>query len=182
MSNKFFPRLLIVSALLGSSFVSAAGNNAAPFGVELGVATMEQVKATLGTDVKVTNAGPNKFTEGQMLDVLGPDLNVEGVQGVRFVFDKSDVLAGVIVVMDKDPNGLVKSLGAKYKLKKNNINKFMNNGSATFEKGDSVILVDAPHMSFTMEVDYLTKSMYALYNRTTANEAAQKQKRKETAL
>ena len=179
---KFFPGLLIASAMLCSPFVSAAGNNAAPFGVELGVATMTQVKATLGADVKMTDAGPNKFTGGPMLDVLGPDLNVDGVQGARFVFDKSNVLAGVIVVMDKDPNGVVKSLGAKYKLKKNNINKFMNNGSATFEKGDSVILLDAPHMSFTMENDDLTKSMHALYNRTTADEAAQKQKRKETTL
>jgi len=58
----------------------------------------------------------------------------------------------------------------------------MNNGFARLEKGDSVIEIDSPHMSFTMEVRYLTKGFLSAFNKTTNSEAESKQKRKASSL
>lgn len=171
----------VACAMVLASTAHAAGN-AAPFGVELGVATMEQVKTTLGPNVKSEDSGPNAYTKGPMFDVDGTTLDVEGVQKVRFVFDRSNVLAGVIVLMNKDPKGLYKTLSAKYKPVSNKIDNFMNYGSARLEKGDSVILIEAPHLDFSMEVDYLTRSLFASWQKSTAEEAASKKKRKAEAL
>ena len=171
-----------VACAMALAPMAHAAGNAAPFGVELGVATMEQVKTTLGPNVKREDSGPNQYTKGPMFDVDGASLDIEGVKLARFVFDRANVLAGVIVIMDKDPKGLYKTLSAKYKPVSNKINNFMNNGSARLEKGDSVILIEAPHLDFTMEVDYLTRSLFASWQQSTAEDAASKKKRKAEAL
>ncbi len=179
--RKTFFAIGMACTMAAASMAHAAGN-AAPFGVELGVATMEQVKAMLGPNAKREDSGQNQYTKGPMFDVDGASLNVEGVKLARFVFDQANVLAGVIVIMDKDPKGLYKTLSAKYKPVSNKIDKFMNYGTAHLEKGDSVILIEAPHLDFTMEVDYITKSLMASWKQTTAEQAASKQKRKAEAL
>ncbi len=117
-----------------------------------------------------------------MVSTDGSALGVEGVQSVLFIFDKSDVLAGVLVTMPKDPVGIFKTLSTKYKVVSNRIDSFMKYGSARLEKGASVVDIDAPHLSFSMEVRYMTKSFVAAHNRIVQEEAAAKERKKASAL
>ena len=168
--------------LVVSPLSQASGQNAAPFGMELGVVTLAQVRQEIGDSSPLEDEGTNKYTEGKMVSTDGRVLGVEGVQSVLFIFDKSEVLAGVIVTMPKDPVRIFKMLSTKYKVVSNKIDSFMNFGSARLEKGASVVEIDAPHLSFAMEVRYLTKSFVAAHNRIVQEEAAEKERRKASAL
>ena len=168
--------------LVVSPLSQASGQNAAPFGMELGVATLAQVRQEIGDSSPLEDEGINKYTEGKMVSTDGRGLGVEGVQSVLFIFDKSEVLAGVIVTMPKDPVRIFKMLSNKYKVVSNKIDSFMNFGSARLEKGASVVEINAPHLSFAMEVRYLTKSFVAAHNRIVQEEAAEKERRKASAL
>lgn len=63
--------------------------------------------------------------------------------------------------MKKSPVTVYKTLSGKYKTVSNKIDSFMNYGSARLVKGDSFIEIDAPHLSLSMEVRYLTKAFMA---------------------
>lgn len=155
----------------------ASAENAAPFGFELGVATLAEVKS----DMKDSrNEGTNPYSHGPMLRASGG--GVDGVQDVLFIFNPDQVLAGVVVTMNKDPVSTMKSLQKKYKMTSNRVDSFMNKGNADFVKGDSVIKLEAPHLSFTQTVTYLTNNLWASYTSSVRDDAAQRQRRKDSAL
>lgn len=174
--------VFLATVTLFPCLVSAApaqSGNAAPFGLELGVANYSQVKKSI-TDV--TDSGTNTYSGGRMLQANGEGLEVEGLKGVVFIFDKSDVLVGAVLTMAKDPKGMTKVLAGKYRQVSNNVDTLMNYGSARFEKGDSLIEINAPHLSFEMTVTYTTKALKAAFSKAVNDEAATKQKKKVNAL
>lgn len=174
--NKF-KAMLVGGLLLALSTLSLA-ENAAPFGFELGVATLAQVKAGVKDAVDI---GVNEYSRGPMLKATD-GLGVDGVQEALFIFTPEKVLTGVVLTMDKDPVSAVKTLQKKYKMTSNRVDSFMNKGNADFEKGDSVIKLEAPHLSFQQTISYLSKSLLAAYKASVKTEAAVKQKKKEAAL
>lgn len=155
----------------------ASAENAAPYGFELGVATLSEVKNDLTNS---RDEGTNPYSRGPMLRASGG--GVDGVQDVLFIFNPDQVLAGVVVTMNKDPVSTMKTLQKKYKMTSNHVDGFMNKGNADFVKGDSIIKLEAPHMSFTQTVSYLTKNLLASYMSSVRDEAAQRQRRKDSAL
>jgi len=161
---------------------NAAGKNAEPLGLELGVVNYSQVERELGSQSALTQTGINKFSNGRMFSAEAESLGIDGLNQVGLIFDQSDILVGVILTMRKDPRGVYKTLSGKYKTVTNRIDNFMNNGYAKLAKGDSIIEVDAPHMSFVMEVRYLTKGFQAAFEKATKAEDAENQKRKANAL
>lgn len=168
--------------LVMTSIASAHASNAAPLGFELGVATLNDVKTGLSDKAKLSDAGINKFSEGKMFNVAPDRLGIDGLQKVLFIFDSSDVLAAVVLTMNKDPKGTFKILSGKYRPVSNNIDSFMNNGSARLERGDSLIEIEAPHLSFSMDVTYITKRLKSVFNKTTSNDSAAKQQNKANAF
>jgi hypothetical protein len=170
---------LVLAACVGSV---ALAENASPLGLEVGVATLSQVQKQIGSQTRLKSTGTNKYSGGKMFEADGDGLNVEGVKNVTFIFDPSDVLVGVLVTMPKDPKSLVAMFSGKYKLVNNRVDNFMNNGSALFTKGDTVIDIDAPHLSFDMEVRYLSKRLREAFMKQSGAEAASKQKRKADSL
>ncbi|PUE07144.1 hypothetical protein B9Z51_14855 [Limnohabitans sp. T6-5] len=156
--------------------------NASPFGLEVGVATLSQVQKQIGDKTSLTPTGINKYSGGKMFEVDGHGLNVEGVNAVTFIFDQADVLVGVLVSMPKNPKSLIKTFSGKYKVINNKVDNFMNYGSAQFSKGDTVIDIDAPHLSFVMEVRYLSKRLRDAFMQQSNAETAAKQKRKADSL
>lgn len=178
---KLLATLMSVLAL-GLAGGTAYAANAAPLGFELGVAKFNEVQSVLSPQTKVSDAGLNKYTEGKMLVAAPAGLGIEGLREINFIFDKSDVLSGVVMTMQKDPKGLVRMLSKKYKLVSNKIDNFMNYGSARFEKGDSIIEINAPHLSSNMHVMYVTKSLNAAFNKASNDEESSKKKRKADSL
>lgn len=134
--------------------------NAAPLGLELGFANVEGVKSLLGGRTRLEERGRNAVTGGPMLWSEGDGLDVDGLTGIVFVFDAAGVLAGVEMTVPKDPRSMMNRLSSKYTPVSNRINNFMNHGYAQLKKGDSIIEIDSPHLSFTMDVRYLTSKFF----------------------
>ncbi len=160
----------------------AMAENASPLGLEVGVVTLTQVQKQIGSQTRLQSTGINKYSGGKMFEADASGLNVDGVKSVVFIFDQADVLAGLLVTMPKDPKSLVKTFNGKYKLVNNKVDNFMNYGTAQFAKGDTVIDIDAPHLSFDMEVRYLSKRLRDAFMQQSNAETAAKQKRKADSL
>jgi hypothetical protein len=165
--------LLILLSFSSNSFAQ----NAAPFGLELGVATYAQVKQQVGDKTDLADAGTNKFSGGKMLGGNGDGLGMAVLSEVTFIFDRADKLAGVMMTLPKDSfKPTLKALSAKYKLV-NSVVPFVGNASAKLKQGDSIIKLDAPHLSFEMQVLYLTDSLNQAFQQKSSSERTTKEKR-----
>lgn len=171
-------KLACLFALLGMTFSHFAfAANAAPFGQVLGVATYAQVKQQLGSKSNLSDAGTNKYSGGKMLEGDGNGLGIDGLSGVTFIFDRADKLAGVVMNLPKESfKPTLKALSAKYKLVDSEV-PFVGNASARLRQGDSVIELNAPHLSFTMEVLYLTNGLKQAFQQRASSERAASEKR-----
>lgn len=89
--------------------------NAAPLGVEVGYANMAGVKEKLGSVTTLQEQGINQFSDGPMLASNGEGLGVDGMTHVLFIFDKKNVLAGVVMTLPKGPKNVFAKLSTKYK-------------------------------------------------------------------
>ncbi|KQZ52561.1 hypothetical protein ASD92_18755 [Massilia sp. Root1485] len=117
-----------------------------------------------------------------MLWSNGDGLGVEGLTDALFLFDKDGVLAGVVMTVPKNPVGMLSKLSSKYVTVSNKVDSFMGYGYARLQKGDSVVEIDSPHLSFTMEVRYLSKKLFADFARMIAEEEAKKQQEQTDKL
>ena len=174
-------RLPIMAVLACLNF-SVNAQNASPLGLEIGMANLAQVQKQIGSQTRLNPTGTNKYSGGKMYEADGSGLNVDGVKSVTLIFDQSDLLVGVLVSMPKDPKSLVKNFSGKYKLVNNKVDSFMNYGTAQFTKGDTVIDIGAPHLSFDMGVRYLSKRLRDAFTQQSNAETAAKQKRKSVSL
>lgn len=148
--------------------------NAAPLGIEIGYANLAGVREKLGGSTKLEETGTNRYSGGPMLESNGDGLGVDGLTSLLLIFDKNNVLAGVVMTLPKNPKGIAEQLAEKYRMVDNKIDTFMNKGYARMEKGDSVVEINAPHMAFTMDIRYLSKQFLADYQRESAEEVARK--------
>jgi hypothetical protein len=171
-------KLICLFALLGMTISHLAlAANAAPLGQELGVATYAQVKQQVGGKTDLSDAGTNKFSGGKMLQGNGDGLGMTGLSEVTFIFDHADTLAGVMMTLPKDSfKATLKALSAKYKLV-DSVVPFVGNASAKLKQGDSIIKLDAPHLSFEMQVLYLTNSLNQAFQQQSSSERTAKEKR-----
>lgn len=149
--------------------------NAAPLGVEVGYANREGVKEKLGGLTKFMEQGTSEYSGGLVLSSSGDGLGIDGLSKLMLLFDKSDVLVGVIMTLPKDPRDVYGKLSGKYTTVENHIDEFMNKGSARLEKGDSWVEIEAPHLSFTMDVLYMTKKLKSDFERQSAEAETRKQ-------
>ena len=59
---------------------------------------------------------------------------------------------------------------------------FVGNKSAKLIDGKTEIILDAPHMSFQMNMNYINKDLWKAYETLSNDEAHQKQKRARSKL
>lgn len=158
----------------------AWAENVAPLGLEVGVVDLPTVKSRLAGQTRLADAGINKWSGGPMLDGDASSLDIDGLQSIRFIFGKDNKLEGVIMTLNKGQlNEVIAALRKKYTKVRENI-PFVGDASATYRKGDSVVLVEAPHLSFSMNVLYLTNRFHASFNeRSGAEEAARRRSQAE---
>lgn len=155
----------------------AGGNIPAPFGFAVGKATVNDVKAGLRGKVRVEDNGINKFSRGPMLKTPGRELDMEGLQEVLFIFDAKQTLAALVMTLDKNRfDQVYDHLADKYTLVHKQI-PFVGDKYAKFRHGNIITELDAPHLSFSMEVRYMTEQFLANYNATTREEEQRKRNR-----
>jgi hypothetical protein len=166
--------VLILSALSLMTIVYAG---TPVLGFEIGTSTAHQVSTTLAAQTTVIDHGVNKWSGGQMLKTNGSSYDIDGLQSVLYIFDEGNLLSGVVMTMDKSRfDSIYQFLAAKYKVQTQQ-RPFVGDQFARFKTTDGVVEVDAPHMSFEMDVRYLRKDLVQKFNRQSQAEASAKRQR-----
>ena len=159
--------------------------------VEIGVSTVDQVRRAAAAAGKVQELGTSNWTNGVILGVDNPDLGIDGVTNVIYVFDQAGKLAGLEMTMPsaKNRQDLKKGrfdevagmLASKYKQTKK-VRPFVGDSFARFSAPDTIIELDAPHMSFDMKLRYMTPAFVQLMNSGAKAEAQEKRATEKSRL
>lgn len=148
------------------------------FGLELGKTTEQQLKAMYDVQPK----GMNKYSSGNMYSVPESSIDFDGLQEVTTIFDRKGVLIAVLTNFPKSKfSYLNQAIGGKYKLIDQNI-PFVGNKSVIYRDGATEISLDAPHMSFTMSMNYIRDDFMRTYNEQSEAEKRQKQASESSQL
>jgi hypothetical protein len=166
-------RFLILLFTVGLVFADPS-----PLGLELGKATLEQAKSKY----KLLYSGTNKYTLGPMFEIPTSQVDIDGVSGILLVFDRKGILQVVLMKFPKNKWGeIYNALRRKYKLVDSKI-PFVGDKYAEFVDGNTVIVLNAPHLSFTMSLIYARKEFIETMRRVEEQEEKEKQKRLEREL
>lgn len=148
----------------------------APFGLEIGKASVADVKAKYST--KYT--GINKYSNGEVYDLDVSELSFEGLESATLIFGDNGKLQAVLCTLPKEKfNYLFTTMKSKYKLLNSNI-PFVGDTSAKFVNGNTEVTLNAPHMSFQMDMAYIDKTLVKKFKQQSSNDE-QKKKSKEAA-
>ncbi len=129
--------------------------NAEPLGFKLGVTPLFVIQQK---DDEMEEDGYSKWTGGKKFTSKGTAHNIEGAQSIIYIFNKEDLLDVVIINMHKDYFYKVNSyLKSKYKILSATLPP-VGDKHTKYKQGNSIIQLDAPHLSFEMEVIYKTDS------------------------
>lgn len=124
-------RRSVVAVLLLVPAIAIA--DPSPFGLEIGKATIKDVKSKYSAK----SVGTNKYSQGEMYDMDVSKISFEGLQSARVIFSTDGRLIAVLCTLPKSKfNYLFDSLKGKYKLVNSNI-PFVGDTSASFVDGNT---------------------------------------------
>lgn len=149
-----------------------------PFGLDIGKSTIKDVKEKYPLEYK----GINKYSGGKKYSIDTHNLQFEGLLNVNIIFGKNEKLLAVLTTLDKrkfDP--LYNSLRRKYQLVSKKI-PFVGTKIAKFIDGKTEITLNAPHMSFVMEMNYINQDFLKKFKVLSNQEEQQKQLREQSQL
>ena len=100
---------------------------------------------------------------------------------VVFIFNQDESLAGVSMSFDKQKfDELNAQLKKKYKKVIKSVIPFVGNKLVKYKDGNSVVELNAPHLSFEMELTYLSDDFIkTMNNQLQQQEKAKKQQESE---
>lgn len=154
-----------------------AGGNVAPLGLEVGVVDFDAVKQRIGSQTRLLDEGINKWSGGPMLKSDGAGLDIDGLEEILFIFGQDKKLDGVVMTLSKSRlREVTGALRKKYRLVRENI-PFVGDATAIYRQGDSTVRVFAPHLSFSMEVQYLTHRLLTAFEKNSAAEEADRRRK-----
>lgn len=157
-------------------FPLIASADPAPFGLEIGKTEIKDVKSKYGAK----RTGTNDYSKGEMYELDVGDLGFQGLKRCTAIFDKDGKLAAILATLSKNRfDELFKTLRGKYELHSSEI-PFVGNKSAQFRDGSTRIMLDAPHMSFDMEMSYVRNDLWRAYQEKS-RQGERKKKQKEAA-
>lgn len=146
-----------------------------PFGLELGKASIKDIEA------KYKISSQKKTSFGTLVTVQPKPLGLEGLTAAEFSCDDNGIIEAIFLKMKRERfDAMYNMLSEKYKSTTKNI-PFVGNKMVEFEDGDSVISLISEHLSFEIDIEYITKKLLNRINKV--REEKQKEKdNKEKAL
>jgi len=160
---------ILIAFLLALPMFSVA--DPAPFGLEIGKATIKDVKEKYHAQ----KTGVNKYSGGEMYDLSGIDF--DGLQKSTAIFSKDGKLLALLTTLPKNKfDYLLDGLSNKYQIVSIKT-PFVGDKYAKLVDGNTEITLDAPHLSFKMEMNYINKD---LWNSYTAQSKQEQQKKKSS--
>lgn len=178
-SNKVNRKSLVKGIALAAT-LSCSNVFADPmiFGMELGKTTESQLK----TMYDAQRTGMNKYSNGSMYSVPTSSIDFDGLQEVTAIFDTKEVLVAVLTDFPKSKFDYLNSaIGSKYQQVSQNI-PFVGNKSATYRDGETEIKLNAPHLSFTMTMNYLRDDFMRAFRSQSEAERRQKESNESSQL
>lgn len=143
-------KLLLTLIATLFSFYSFAGPTV--FNLELGSTDVTQFKSKY----RHSYIGLNKYSQGEMYEVSPSQIDFKGLKEVTVIFDTKQVLVAVLTTFNKGKfDYLDKALSNKYQVK-SRVVPFVGNKLVEYQHENSVISLEAPHMSFELSLNYLT--------------------------
>lgn len=166
----------ILAALLLTTTLTYA--DPSPFGLEIGKSTVSTMKDKYSSKL----LGISKLSLGDVYDLDPSELGIDGMQSARVVYDKNGKLSAVFTTFAKEKfQYLFGQMNNKYKVVSSNI-PFVGDMSAKFINGNTEIQLNAPHMSFDMELNYIDKNLLKAAKQKTANDVQRKSKQEASQL
>lgn len=162
--------------------VHAQGANAAPFGLEIGVASCDSARS------KLASSSEKKLGDGDVL--LYASKPADLFPGAQSMFARCSANKVIALGMDIAKGGMgnpkarevYSFLDGKYKRVAGAPMPNVGNGYARFTSGATVIEQDAPHMSFNFSVTFFSKGFYDYLVIEDEKKAQQKKQAKASAL
>ena len=150
----------------------------APFGLEIGNTTIEDVKQKYNTK----RTGINKYSHGEMHALDVSKIEFDGLQSAELIFSQDGKLLAVLTKLTKKKfDYLFDGLSRRYKLISKKI-PFVGSKSAKFLDGNTEITLDAPHLSFQMKMNYINMELLKQYESQSDEEQQRKQSREMDQL
>lgn len=167
---KFIQQALLTVALLPALAMAQVQ----VLGVEIAATTSQQLKSKLPGQARLTDGGVNKFSGGRQFTTDGAGYGIDSLNEVTYIFDAQDKLAAVLMQLGKERfDDLFNTLSSKYKLTAQQ-RPFVGNKSARFTAKGAVVELDAPHLSFVMDVRYVRDDLMKSFLAQSKSEAQQK--------
>jgi len=179
-NNLLFIQLALGLLLSGSDTRAADDSVPAPFGVRIGQETRAAVLSKLSSRAAVKPHGTNRYSQGPMLLATGKGLGIDYLQQALFIFDPKGILVAVVMTLDqgvfaKNFDSVHAHLARKYTLVREDIPS-VGDRYARFRQGEVTIDMDAPHLSFSMTVSYMTIPFERTVEQQRRNEAEDRQR------
>jgi len=150
--------------------------NPAPFELEIEKTTIQELKQKYN----VQKEGINKYSQGEMYSIL--DIGFDGIQNVTAIFDKNKKIVALLTTFPKSKfNYLMGLLQNPYQLVNKQI-PFVGNKYAKFIDDNTEIVLDAPHLSFSMNMDYMSFAFRDKYQNSIETEKEEKVQEEQNAL
>jgi len=157
---------------------SASLADPSPFGLELGKTTVSEAQA----QYEMTASGINKYSGGPMFDVPTNQIEFDGLLGLTVIFDANDRLVGVLATLPKGRfRSLHQTLSGKYRLISETI-PFVGDSTAKYIDGETEIMLDAPHLSFELTMNYIRKELAESFAEQSSAEAQEKRRAEDSQL
>lgn len=167
---------LLVSALAFISHSVLADPTV--FNMELGKTSENEVKEMYS----VVAAGKNYYSNGNFYNIPTHQIDFDGLKNVQVIFDNKGVLVAVLTNLHKSKFDYLNSiLSKKYKLVKKEI-PFVGNKLVKFRDGGTEIILDAPHLSFEMDMLYIRSDFFKKYQQKSTQDKNSKKNSEASQL
>ena len=172
-------KLLFTAAGTLALITNIANADPKPLGLEIGKATVSDLEQKFP---QVTSLGNNLYTSGKMYSLSRNEVPLDGLaKDVLFIFNDDESLACVSMTFNKDKfSELNEQLKKKYKKVIKSVIPFVGNKLVKYKDGNSVVELNAPHLSFEMDLSYMSDNFIKnMNNQIQQQEKAKKQQESE---
>lgn len=162
---------LMSGALVLAMLPPLAHADTSAFGMTLGKTTLDEFTKEYPSAVK---EGVSEWTNGAIYSIPANDLNFDGVKGDYVIFTQDAKLTAITINIDKERfNKVHGMLSKKYKVSKKEI-PFVGNKFVRYINGKDVIEINAPHLSFEMNLLYAEKEFMDVYYKRKSEKDSKK--------
>lgn len=146
--------IIAVTVLLLSCTAAASDEGIGPFDLSLITSRPHDLSERFPSAQQV---GRNTWSGGPMYRVEGRKLPLEGAKSAVFIFDRNERLDAVLIMLRKSRFAIIKDLLDTRYRQTSAVEPFVGDKSVRWEADEIVITLEAPHMSFDMELGYHTR-------------------------